>query len=145
MALEYVSALCPKSVHSYNSCVKMEKKKKDFEWILSYLNILHKTVGMFNLKTEFQEKKPEEKAILICIHSAQSPKLYYKLKYKSLVLRSQRSQVTEQLQNPKIKECLVPLVHGVLISNTPLSTQQIILFCRHSKGNKRGCLNIVID
>lgn len=40
----------------------MEKKKKDFEWILSYSNILHKTVGMFNLKTEFQEK-PEEKSI----------------------------------------------------------------------------------
>lgn len=49
----------------------MEKKKKDFEWILSYSNILHKTVGMFNLKTEFQEK-PKGKSHFN-IYIAQSP------------------------------------------------------------------------
>lgn len=39
------------------------------------------------------------------------------LYYKYIVLRSQRSHVNEQLQNPKIKECFVLLFEGVLIRN----------------------------
>lgn len=89
-----------------------------FEWIPSCKkNIinLHKTVEL--------KRKNCGKSHL-SIYSALSPKCYWwqhsknaSINFKGLVSGSQRSQVTEQLQKPQIKECLVPLVHGILIRN----------------------------
>lgn len=76
---------------------------------------LHKTVGL-------RIKNCGKSHWSIC--SALSPKCYWwqpskntSINFKGLVLGSRRSQVTEQLQKSQIKECLVPLVHGVLIRN----------------------------
>lgn len=98
-------------IHTIHVWKGMRKKEMvlPFEWI-----------HVKKLKLWNWEEKTVEKAI----YSALSPKRYWwwhskntSINFKVLVLGSQRSQVTEQLQKPQIKERLVPLIHGILIRN----------------------------